>query len=239
MGQQVSRVFGFAVKRPLQRYNVEHRAAAEIARIEDPKGPAMRAPMFDSDKQLLEQLRHSNPELAKANVRKDQDLHTRLRDVYITSEDPDETPKPADNPSRPLPEDRSQYAENFVPGMMRVDKRKAVRGRVTIDQAVKFITDHNQNPNEHSAEHIANTYRLNPETTANSLKYFRLFNVYIPEVKEEALPKGPDQLGKDWVEGVIEKKEALMDYHLEKEERLKKLKEQQKERDKQKLLGGS
>ena len=35
------------------RYNVEHRAAKEISRIEDPAGPAMRAPMFQSDKELL------------------------------------------------------------------------------------------------------------------------------------------------------------------------------------------
>ena len=37
----------------LCRYNVEHRAAKEISRIEDPAGPALRAPMFQSDKELL------------------------------------------------------------------------------------------------------------------------------------------------------------------------------------------
>ncbi len=35
------------------RYNVEHRAAKVISKIEDPAAPAMRAPMYKSDKELL------------------------------------------------------------------------------------------------------------------------------------------------------------------------------------------
>ncbi len=35
------------------RYNVEHRAAKVISKIEDPSAPAMRAPMYKSDKELL------------------------------------------------------------------------------------------------------------------------------------------------------------------------------------------
>ena len=35
------------------RYNVEHRAAKVISKIEDPTAPAMRAPMYKSDRDLL------------------------------------------------------------------------------------------------------------------------------------------------------------------------------------------
>ena len=45
--------FHFNSDDKLCRYNVEHRAAKEISRIEDPAGPALRAPMFHSDKELL------------------------------------------------------------------------------------------------------------------------------------------------------------------------------------------
>jgi len=240
MGQQVSRVFRSSVKRPMQRYNVEHRAAAALAKIEDPNSPAVRAPMYESDKIQLENLRQSNPELAETEARRDDDLHKRLRDVYVKSEDPVEFAKPEADPNRPLPEDRTQYAENFVPGMMRRDKRKAARGKVTLDDAVKFLTDHSIKPDVHTADHIADTYRLNPEKTANALKYFKVYKVHIPEdeVEKERL-HGPQQLGKDWIEGRIEDRKTMMEYQLEREEKRKNLEQKKKERDDQKFLGGS
>jgi len=240
MGQPLSRVYGFIVKRPLQRYNVEHRAAKEISRIEDPAGPALRAPMYESDKDLLEKIRQSNPSLADANLRKDGDLYNRLQDVYVTSEDPagHEPPKPRDNPDRPFPQDRTNYSENFIPGLMRVDKNRSVpRGKVSLDDAVQFLSDHRSKPEVHTPQHIADTFRLNPETTANALKYFQVFQVFEPKKKFD---KDYDalELGKDWVEGKKEEYKSVMDYKLERDQKRKELEQKEEQKRKQELLEG-
>jgi len=206
---------------------VEHRAAKVISKIEDPNAPASRAPMYQSDKELLEKLRQTNPQLAEANFRKDSDLHSRLNEVYVTSKDPESTPPPADNPNRPLPTDRSQYSEDFIPGMMRVDRSKTTpRGKVSLENAIQFLTDHSTKPDIHTSQHISDTYRINPETTAHALKYFRVFNVYVPEKKFD---KEYDALalGKDWVESKKEEYHSVLEYQKEREDKLKLLKEKE------------
>jgi len=243
MGQQLSRVYGSLVKRSMQRYNVEHRAAKVITKIEDPNAPAMRAPMFPSDKQLIDDLRKSHPELADASSRKDRELHSRLRDVYVTSADPaaaaDEGHEPIRkaDPNRPLPLDRTQYMDNFVPGMLRVNKsKKAPRGKVSIDDAITFITEHSLKPETVTSTTISEQYRLNPETTANTLKYFGVFNAYFPPEKEYKKEFDALEAGKDWVDGKSEKMNTLLDYHKEREERRKFLKEKDERRRKQQAL---
>lgn len=230
MGQQISRVYGALVKRPLQRYNVDHRAANVIAKIEDPKAPAMRAPMYESDKGLLDKIRESNPTLAESTLRKDNELHSRLRDVFVTSNDPEiqqVSKETAENPSRTLPSDRSQYSYEFIPASMRMDRnRKIPRGKATIEQVVSFLSDHAGKPDVHSVEAISNLYRLNPTATANTLKYVKIFKAHVPEekVKKEF---DPLQAGKDWVEDVKDEQSKLFLYNQERDKRLKLLKAQE------------
>ena len=56
MGNAVSRVYGTIVKRPLQRYNVEHRAEKLITKFEDPKAAPQRAPMYEADAKLRDEV---------------------------------------------------------------------------------------------------------------------------------------------------------------------------------------
>jgi len=261
MGQQVSRVYGFLVKRPIQRYNVEHRAAKVISKIGDPKAPAMRAPMFETDKQLIDDLRRNNPGLAEVSSRKDDELFSRLRDVYVTSADPvtaaadpvtaaadpvtaakspddghEPTAKKVD-PTRPLPLDRTQYQDNFVPGLMRIDKsRKTPRGKVSIDNAITFITEHSLKPETVTSTTISENYRLNPETTANTLKYFGIFKAYVPPEKEYKKEFDALEAGKNWVETKQEVVTTMLDYQKERSERRKLLLEKEERRKKQTLL---
>jgi len=238
MGQQVSRVYGSLVKRPIQRYNVEHRAQKVISKIENPKEPAMRAPMYQTDRQILDQIRKSNPELGTEMKSKNDVLHTHLRDVYVTSKDPAGIDPPEESkrqihPDRPLPLNRDSNPEAFIPGMLRIDNRKkAPRGKVTLEQAMTLLTDHAMKPEVNTAQSLADTYRLNPETLENTLKYFKLFKVHVPEEKEK--PNfDPLSAGKDWV---VDSKEELKDsYDLMQErkqhkQRLKTIDEERKKR---------
>ena len=72
----MSRARGHFVTRPAQRFNIEARTEKLLSR-EKP----VPAPQFQSDRELLAQIRANNPEIAEAAVKKDDELHNRLRDV--------------------------------------------------------------------------------------------------------------------------------------------------------------
>lgn len=238
MGQQVSRVYGSLVKRPIQRYNVEHRAQKVISKIENPNAPAMRAPMYQTDRQILDQIRQSNPDLGKDIKRRDDVLHTHLRDVYVTSKDPPGIDPPEQSrrqihPDRPLPTSRDGNPEAFIPGMLRIDNRKkAPRGKVTLEQAMTLLTDHAIKPEVNTAQSLADTYRLNPETVEHALKHFKLFKVHIPAETEK--PKfDPLAAGKDWVVDTkddIKESYKLLEERREHRLKLKKIDEERKKR---------
>lgn len=249
MGQQVSRVYGTLIKRPAQRYNVENRAHKVISKIEDPSSPAMRAPMFQTDRDILENVRRTNPDLGIEMKRKDQTLHSHLKEVYVTSQDPksmeptDEhthTDKKKIHPDRPLPLDRSAgKSEVFIPGLHRIDKRKSIRGKVTIEEAMTLLTDHATKPEVHTVEALSNAYRLNPEILEEVVKHFKLFKVHIPEDKEV---KEFDALkaGKDWVIDTKEEIQDSYDFMKEREQIHKRLVNKDAERKKlQQLAAGS
>jgi NADH dehydrogenase [ubiquinone] 1 alpha subcomplex assembly factor 4 len=234
MGQKVSRVYGTIIKRPMQRYNVEHRAHKVLDKIENPAAPAMRAPMYQSDKQILDQVRQENPELGAEMKRKDETLHAHLKDVYVTSKDPPGM-APAEQSTRqvhldrPLPLDRTVNSEVFIPGLLRVDKRKAPRGKITLEQAMTLLTDHASKPEVHTVQSLATTYRLNPETLEDVVKHFKLFKVHIPTEKEEE-EYDPLKAGKTWVSDVKEELQDSYDMHQERMQHLKRLKQKDKER---------
>jgi len=243
MGQKVSRVYGSLVKRPLQRYNVEHRAEKVLTRIEDPTASPIRSPMFETDRQLLDELRKTNPELLKSTVSKDEGLTSRLRDVYVTSEDPTVRP-PSDNPpprgqdpNRPLPLDRTRYPEKLDTETILVTKPNAVpRGKVTLEDAVSFISEHAMKPETVTASTISDKYRLNPDATAQALKYFGLFKSYVPPEKEYKKPYDALEAGKDWVDLQKEKMTSTLEVKETEMKRKQLLKERDEKRRKQKLL---
>ena len=88
---------------------------------------ARPAPKFKSDREMLEEIRRTQPEISEAATKKDEQLHKRLQDVrqrkrvtenprnshqfhfqvFVTSTDPDafnpDALKQVENPERPLP----------------------------------------------------------------------------------------------------------------------------------------
>jgi len=202
-------VWGAVVRRPLQRYNVDHRAEKVVIKIQDPKASAMRAPMYQSDAELLEEIRKTNPGMAEDAVRKDGPLHDRLKTVYVESTDPeDSVPEQGkrEQPGRPFPRDTAQYSYDFVPAQLRMDTRDRAarqlpRGKVSLEKAVDILTRYKESNNSLDPNALAEEYRLNPETTRNSLRHFHIFSMVETVTRPTELTR-PDPLvaGKDWVE---------------------------------------
>lgn len=202
MGQQVSRVYGFLVKRPLQRFNVDHRAEKMVTKFEDPNAAPYRAPMFMSDAQLLEEIRKENPEVLSATTRKDDELHQRLKSVYVSSTDP-RPEEGQDTETKPLPRDITQHYQDFVPAQMRVERpgfaRTLPRGKVSLDQSVEFLTKYSRTRGEFGVPEISNEYRLNPEVVKHILQYYNIFNVMETKTREAETDRpDPLQAGPTW-----------------------------------------
>eukprot|EP00088_Acartia_fossae_P009529 TRINITY_DN14632_c0_g1_i4.p1 TRINITY_DN14632_c0_g1~~TRINITY_DN14632_c0_g1_i4.p1 ORF type:complete len:250 (+),score=54.99 TRINITY_DN14632_c0_g1_i4:106-855(+) len=243
MGQKVSRVYGFFVKRPIQRYNVEERAHKVISKIEDPSGPAMRAPMFQSDKEILERVRQENPNFGQEMSSKDSALHTRLRDVYVESHDPpdlvdyQENKQRHQNPEKPLPVNRTSSFAELHPGVGRATKVTTTkRGKITLESALDMLTEHGKNPDVNDAERLANTYRLNPDTLSHVLKHYQLFKIHIPEVKETP-DFDPLKAGQTWVEDTKDELKGAISLMEERKAHRKRLAQKDDERKKLQKLG--
>jgi len=225
LGNSVSRVYGAVVKRPLQRYNVEHRAEKVINKIQDPDAPAMRSPMYQSDAALLDEIRKTNPGMAESAVRRDGSLHQRLKSVYVESTDP-VLEESSSHPihAKNLPKDTAQYSYDFVPAQLRLDtdqqaRRTLPRGKVTIGQAVDFLTRFKETRGTFDHGAIADQYRLNPETTKHAVDYFTIFNITETKTREsESTPPDPLVAGKDWVEKLQKPVDPIGHFKKRKEE---------------------
>lgn len=212
MGNSASRVYGFLVRRPLQRYNVDSRAEKVVKKIEDPSAPAMRAPMYQSDAELLEELRKTNPGMAESAVKKDSELYARLKDVYVESTDPElqnvDSSLKREKPGKPFPRDTSQYSYDFVPAQIRQDmpdrgQRIVAKGKVTLQQAVDILAKHKETGGEFGQEAIVNQYGLTAAATAGALRHFFIFGMFETNTrKNESVTPDPLVSGKDWVDKV-------------------------------------
>ena len=196
MGNAVSRVYGAVVKRPLQRYNVEHRAEKLITKFEDPTAAPHRAPMYKADADLMEEVRKTEEGIHKV----EDQLLDRLKTVYVSNKDDEAAPDPKqiENPDRPLPKDISQHYANFVPAQMRLERaggrvKGLVRGKVTLNMAVDMVNRHQASGGKYGAQEISGDFKINKEVAANIVKYFEIFNMMETTTREEEFHQ-PDPL---------------------------------------------
>lgn len=101
-----------------------------------------------------------HPEFLKEMKRKNTTLDDRLKQVFVVSNDPEHNIKQQASDQRPLPMNRkSPHTPEF--GFQEPDI--IAEGKITFKQAVKFITDHQQDSKKWSKEAIAQHYKLNNE----------------------------------------------------------------------------
>jgi len=192
----------------------DSRAEKVVKKIEDPSAPAMRAPMYQSDAELLEELRKTNPGMAESAVKKDSELYSRLKDVYVESTDPElenvdmKSSLKREKPGKPFPKDTAQYSYDFVPAQIRQDmpdrgQRMVAKGKITLQQAVEILAKHKATGGEFGQEAIVNQYGVNSAATAGALKHFFIFGMFETNTRKyESDVPDPLVSGKDWVDKV-------------------------------------
>lgn len=198
MGALVTRAL-----RPIRSFNIENRAHREIS-----KEKPTPAPKYPQNLEDMKRAMEADPDLDDKLDKKDSGLDDRLKDVYVIShgkpEDDITKNKQVKNPNRPLPEDR-KIVEDFEYGFK--EPSRINYGRTTLRHAINFITAHQTNPDEMSVAKISEEYKLKEDDVNDILKYFKTFEVYLPETKKTpAIFAGPSTLRK--------KLEASPDYKL-------------------------
>jgi Uncharacterised protein family (UPF0240) len=98
-----------------------------------------------------------HPEVLKEMKRKNTSLDDRLRQVFVLSNDPEHNIKQKASEKRPLPMNRKSPA---VPEFGFQEPDNVAEGKVTFKQAIKFITDHQEDSKKWNKDAIAQHYKL-------------------------------------------------------------------------------
>lgn len=80
-----------------------------------------------------------------------------------------------------MPKDTA-FQGYFEYGYKETDASKIPVGRISLRQAIEFISKSQQNPTEYTPEIIATEYKLDIEIVKNILENFKMFEVYLPQV---------------------------------------------------------
>ncbi|KAJ8894684.1 hypothetical protein PR048_007349 [Dryococelus australis] len=139
--------------RKMNRFNVENRAQKVITRTK-PKP----APKHKSTLKEFEKMKQELSNLPEAVFERDSVLHNKLKEVYVLSADPNTQETGS---SRLLPQERRAVE---VAEFGFAEPSVIPRGRCSLQQALKFICDHQEDPVRFKPEVIAHEYKLQPAT---------------------------------------------------------------------------
>lgn len=180
--------------RPIKSFNIENRAHRVIS-----KEKPTPAPRYPQNLEDLQRALEADPNLDDKLDKKDTGLDNRLKEVYVTShgqpeEDVNKELRERQSRDRPLPQDR-KIVQEYEYGFKEPDQVRY--GRTTLRHAVEFISAHQIKPGEVTAAKIAVEYKMKEEDVATILKYFKTFEIYLPETKTTpAIFAGPTALRK-------------------------------------------
>ncbi|KAG4074181.1 hypothetical protein HA402_016209 [Bradysia odoriphaga] len=166
--------------RKARRFNADNRAHRYLD-----KEKLEAAPKFESNIRDYQRVLEEKPDFAQLERKKNSVLDERLKQVYVTSTDP----------VVPLPLDR-KAVQDFEFGYL--EPEQAMRGRVTLRQALTFISNHSSEPETWTIAKISDEYKLKPSIVGSILKHFQTFEVYIPEDKKEDKILTKDRLKQLW-----------------------------------------
>ncbi|XP_066149730.1 protein NDUFAF4 homolog [Euwallacea fornicatus] len=197
MGRAISKI-----KHPFRDFNLESRTHKLIGQTN--KRPS---PRYEKDDKDVERIKKEFPEVFEASLKKDIVLESHLKDVYVTSYDAPIEKLTNKNPNRPLPQDKSQ-PEEFVFGHKEPESTNIPPGKTTLRNVLQFMSNHQSEPLKYTAKSIAMQHNLDEELVKQILKYYRVFEIYLPVEKTntKATFAGPSKVK---IELIQEKQKAL------------------------------
>ncbi|XP_011877275.1 PREDICTED: protein NDUFAF4 homolog isoform X2 [Vollenhovia emeryi] len=154
MGKVYSRVYSM-LTRPVRLFNIENRARKVISQ-EKPK-PAPQYAATEKQKRLMDEV---NPHFMEGHYKKNVQLDQRLKDVFVTSMDPQEVNEPTKE-SKSLPQSRKNPEIDFL--YEPYETTVIPVGKCSLKQALTFLMQHKSDPVTYSSETIASEYKMDKE----------------------------------------------------------------------------
>lgn len=131
------------------------------------------------------------PDIQEQLSRKDTDLDDRLKKVFVTSRDRSVVPDPEKiNINRPLPTDTKRQEDSDYGHL---EPEFVTPGKVTLRQAIQFISDHQMDEKKFPLPKLVEQYKLKEEDMFNILQYFRAFKLHVPDPKKSKFIANPDR----------------------------------------------
>ncbi|XP_006004932.1 NADH dehydrogenase [ubiquinone] 1 alpha subcomplex assembly factor 4 [Latimeria chalumnae] len=172
MGARVTRVF--------RSFNLENRAHAEVGRAK----PRV-APRYPSTEEMIEETVKTHPEASTEIHRKDEQLLSLLKNVYVKSKDPLE--KKLEGDEQTVVKDHDRLPKSVVKhdlfGIL--DVKTVPKGKLSIVEALTILSNYKRSPKTWTAEKIAEEYSLELKDTESLLEFFIPFDVKV-------MPPPPD-----------------------------------------------
>jgi len=169
------RVLG-PLKRPFKNYNVAHRAEKVLRKQENIPNPA---PKHASSVTPIKQFREENPELLEAMQTKSDDLHERLKSVYLNSEGSHPEIKSKEESKDKMPKS-GQASRDEELSVMDIDYDPP-QGKVSLKTALEALNQHMTKPDLITAEVIAKEHYLDKQEVEDMLQHFQLLQIFIPK----------------------------------------------------------
>ncbi|XP_032675043.1 protein NDUFAF4 homolog [Odontomachus brunneus] len=180
--------------RSARTFNIANRAERIISR-EKPI-PAPQYTSAEKQKKLVDEV---YPGFLEKQYQKDMRLDQRLKDVFVTSTDPQDIKSKAE--SKFLPQNRQSITEFSIDFY---EPAVISEGKCTLRQAFTFISQHRDDPIKYNSENIAAEYKLDKKVIDNILKHFKIYVSVLPEAPDkpisDPLQELIDQSYKDYKE---------------------------------------
>ncbi|CAI9593334.1 unnamed protein product [Staurois parvus] len=166
---------GAVVSRALRNFNVESRAHRLIG-----KDKPSLAPRHPGTKEPVTGLLSSNPEIQEKMIKKDDELLSRLKEVYVDSTDPLPEVNCIDQPAS---EEFRVPNQTLNSAFLNIDADSIPKGKISIVEAMTILGNYKHSPQTWTAERITKEYSLNIQDTKALLEHFKPFEVKIISLK--------------------------------------------------------
>ncbi|KAM8954268.1 NADH dehydrogenase [ubiquinone] 1 alpha subcomplex assembly factor 4 [Pelodytes ibericus] len=170
---------GARITRVVKNFNLENRTHRLIG-----KDKPRAAPLHPSTEEAHRSLLAKHPDIQETVYKKDDQLLSRLKDVYVDSTDPshevkNEVSHPSEQEEHRLP----KLTMRSVPFDL-LNVNSIPNGKISIMEALLVLSNHKRFPDTWTAEKIAKDYNLEIKDSQALLEYFIPFDVKIIPPKD-------------------------------------------------------
>ncbi|XP_056422125.1 NADH dehydrogenase [ubiquinone] 1 alpha subcomplex assembly factor 4 [Hyla sarda] len=171
---------GSSLVRAFRNFNVENRAHQLIG-----KDKPSVAPMHPGTKEAVQTVMSNHPDVQDKVYKKDDQLLSRLRDVYVDSTDPLQQEK--SGVTLPKQEDLRLPKHMMGNELFDISVDNIPKGKISIVETLTILSNHKKSPKTWTAEKIAGEYGLDIKDTKSLLEFFTAFEIKMSSKDKEKI----------------------------------------------------